>query len=70
MEQKLENSIDNILDAIAPQLFLFSIILGILLLLVGVVFMIIKSSSRHLKTAGIICIGIGIIAIVSGLIQI
>ncbi|MFD1416057.1 hypothetical protein [Oceanobacillus jeddahense] len=70
MEQKMESSIDNALDAIAPQLFLFSIIIGTILILIGIVFMVKKSSTRKLHTAGIICVGIGMIAIVSGLIQI
>ncbi|BAU27756.1 hypothetical protein DFP93_109116 [Aneurinibacillus soli] len=70
MEQKIERYIDNALDSIAPQLFGANIILGIILIFLGIIFIVKKSSKRNLKTVGLVCAGVGAVAIVSGLIQI
>lgn len=69
MEQKIERYIDNALDNIAPQLFSFSIILGIILMFLGITFIVKKSSARNLKTIGLVCVGAGVVAIVSGWVQ-
>ncbi|MBS4201679.1 hypothetical protein KHA93_18920 [Bacillus sp. FJAT-49732] len=69
MEQIIERYIDNALDNIAPQLYLFSIILGILLIFLGITFIVKKSSTRNLKTVGWMCVGVGAVAIVSSLVQ-
>ncbi|CAM3715497.1 hypothetical protein [Mesobacillus zeae] len=69
MEQKIERYIDNTLDNIAPQIYLFNTILGIVLILLGITFIIKRSSTKNLKTIGLVCVGVGAVAIVSGLVQ-
>ncbi|HWI46836.1 MAG TPA: hypothetical protein VNU45_01260 [Rummeliibacillus sp.] len=69
MEQKIENTIDNALENLAPLFYWASIIIGILLVLFGVLFYFIKPSKRKLRTVCLSCIGIGIFAILSGIMQ-
>lgn len=69
MEQKIERYIDSTLENIGPQMYLFSIILGIFLIFLGITFIAKRSSTRNLKTVGLVCIGIGALAIVSSLVQ-
>ncbi|MGD7061136.1 hypothetical protein ACQCU3_06480 [Bacillus altitudinis] len=69
MEQKIEKYIDNALDNIAPQFFLSSIIFSTILIFLGITFSVKKSSTRNLKTVGLVCVGVGAVAIVSGLVQ-
>ncbi|WP_066193375.1 MULTISPECIES: hypothetical protein [Gracilibacillus] len=69
MEEKIENNIDNALGVIAPQLTIFSMIIGMVLIVLGMIFCLKKSSKKHLKTTWILCIGIGILAIISNLMQ-
>ncbi|WCN39641.1 hypothetical protein [Aneurinibacillus uraniidurans] len=69
MEQKIERYIDNALDSVASQLFGANIILGIILIFLGIIFIVRNPSKRNLKTGGLVCIGVGAVAIVSGLIQ-
>ncbi|WP_397536486.1 hypothetical protein [Rummeliibacillus pycnus] len=70
MEQKIERYIDNTLDNMASQFFLGNIILGIILIFLGIIFIVKKSSKRNLKTVGLFCVGFGGVSIVSGLAQI
>lgn len=69
MEQKIERYIDNALDNVASQLLGANIMLGIILIFLGIIFIVKKSAKRNLKTVGWVCVGVGAVAIVSGLIQ-
>lgn len=71
MESRMENYIDSSLENIAPILYMFSIIGGILLLITGL-FLIAKNKNTQnntKKVAGVATFGIGFLAIVSGIIQ-
>ncbi|MFD0617099.1 hypothetical protein ACFQZR_06455 [Paenibacillus sp. GCM10027629] len=69
MEQKIEGFIDRTLDNFAPQLLWFSIIVGVIIILLGITFTVRRSSTKNLQTVGMVCIGFGVLAIVSGLVQ-
>lgn len=69
MEQKIESFIDNTLDYFAPILLWENIIFGIILIFFGLMFFLKKSSKRNLKTVGLVCVGVGAAAIVSGWVQ-
>lgn len=66
MEQRLDNFIDNLFSGMGSGLMVLNGILGIGLIITGIVLMKKKSSK---KTAGTVCIGIGVLAIISGVIQ-
>lgn len=66
MEQKIEKFIDGILDSLAPQLFTLSIIIGVILIILGIFFLASKKSKNNI---GAISIAVGIVAILSGAIQ-
>lgn len=73
MEKSIENAIDNGLESISSGLYIFSIGLGIVLIILGVIFLFIKKDSKGKKSmvnGGLICLFIGIAAIVSGFMQI
>ncbi|WHY67097.1 hypothetical protein [Neobacillus sp. SuZ13] len=69
MEQKIENQIDHALENLAPLFYLSSIIIGILLVLLGISLYFLKSSKKKLRTVCLICIGMGIFTILSGMVQ-
>jgi uncharacterized membrane protein HdeD (DUF308 family) len=69
MEQKIENGIDYALENIAQLFYRSSIIIGILLILLGFLLYFLKSSKKKLRTVCLIYIGIGIFAILSGIMQ-
>jgi len=69
MEQKIEGFIDRTLDNFAPQLLWSSIIVGVIIILLGITFTVRRSSTKNLQTVGMVCIGVGVLAIVSGLVQ-
>ncbi len=73
MEQTIEGTIDNGLESISAQLYIFSIGLGIVLLILGA-FLVIKNKGSKKKKSitniGLICLVLGIVAIISGLMQI
>lgn len=70
MEQQIENYIDNILGSYGPHLLSGNIISGIIVALVGIIFMVKKSPKKNLKTIGLICVGVGVASIISGWMQI
>lgn len=55
MEQKIERTIDNALENIAAQIY----ILGIILIVLGMAFIMKKSSKKNVKTVGLSCVAIG-----------
>lgn len=72
MEQKIENAIDNGLEGIASQLYIFSVGFGIVLIIIGIILFLTGKRSKDKRgksNAGLICAIIGIIGIVSGLVQ-
>lgn len=73
MEKSIENAIDNGLESISSQLYIFSIGLGVILIILGIILFFISRDSKRKKrvvNCGIICFIIGIAAIISGVIQI
>lgn len=72
MEQRIENFIDNILESISSQLYIFSVGFGIVIITLGIILFFSRKSSKEKMSktkASLVCIVIGIVAIVSGLIQ-
>ncbi|WP_226003197.1 hypothetical protein [Paenibacillus sp. BJ-4] len=73
MEQRIEKSINYVLESASSQLYIFSIGLGIVLVILGI-FLFLSGKRTKGKTGkintGLICAVIGIVAIVSGTIQI
>lgn len=72
MEKIIENAIDNGLESISSQLHIFSLGLGIVLIILGIILFFTNKGSkgkRSLCNCGIICFIIGIAAIASGLVQ-
>lgn len=73
MEQKIETAIDSGLARIAPGLYVFSIGLGIALILLGTVLLWKNKGAqraKHRATKGLICLAVGSVAIISGALQI
>lgn len=73
MEKSIESIIDNGLESISSGLYIFSIGLGIVLVTLGtIIFLNNKGLKYNEKTANKVktCFVIGIIAIISGTIQI
>lgn len=62
MEQQIESCIDNFFDKIAPQLQMFNIALGLVLLIIGV-FLLVKTSKKGSQTMGFVCAGIGVLSV-------
>lgn len=72
MEDIIENAIDNGLESISSGLYFFSIGLGFLLIILGVILFFSNKGTKEKKgiaNGGLICIAIGVIAIVSGIMQ-
>ncbi|MBB4825577.1 uncharacterized membrane protein HdeD (DUF308 family) [Sporosarcina luteola] len=72
MERKFETSIDGILERISSQLYMFSIILGIVLVILGIALILVAKRSKGKNgkaNMGLISIIVGIVAIISGSIQ-
>lgn len=72
MEQKIEAAIDKGLESISYGLYISSIGFGIVLILLGI-FLVLKNKGSQKKTGmaniGLICLVLGVVAIISGLIQ-
>ncbi len=72
MEQRIEKSIDQVLESASSQLYMFSVGLGIVLVILGI-FLFLAGKRTKGKTgktnAGLISVVIGIVAIVSGTVQ-
>lgn len=72
MEKTLENAIDNGLESISSGLYIFSIGVGIVLVVLGAIFFLINKGTngkKKIANGGLICIVIGVVAIVSGVLQ-
>lgn len=72
MEKSIEHAIDQGLLSISSELYLFSILFGVVLLLSGGILLITNKGSHRKKrfaNGGLLCFVIGIIAIVSGFLQ-
>lgn len=72
MEKIIENTLDNGLENISSQLHIFSIGIGIVLIILGIILFFTNrgvKGKRSLLNCGLICVVIGIIAIISGLVQ-
>lgn len=72
MEKTIENAIDNSLESISSGLYLFSIGLGFVLIILGMILFFTNKGAKRKKgfaNGGLICIVIGVIAIVSGIMQ-
>lgn len=69
MEKKIENAIDNMLESIGPQLHMFSIGLGVALIIVGLIVFLNKGLSSKINNIGLIVGLIGIVSVISGYLQ-
>jgi len=72
MERRIETAIDNALESVSLQLNIFSVGLGIVLIILGIVLFLggkRKKGKRDKTNVGLICAVIGIAAIVSGIVQ-
>lgn len=72
MEQNVEQQINHVLESIDTQLYTLSVAAGILLFFIGL-FLIIRKSEKQkprIKITGSICLGIGILSVLSGFFQI
>lgn len=69
MEERIENYIDSGLENIAPQLYIFSIAAGILLVLIGFIMAMNNRATSTTKKIGVTSICIGILAFFSGTMQ-
>lgn len=72
MEQFIEGTIDKGLESIASSLYIFSFVFGIALVLLGILLLFNRKDPKKKKTSltwGMVCLVIGVIAIISGLVQ-
>lgn len=70
METIIENAIDNKLQSLSSELYLFSVGVGIVLLIAGIILLITnKKKKRGRVYGGLICLLLGLMAIISGFIQ-
>ncbi|MEH7355833.1 hypothetical protein V7150_20090 [Neobacillus drentensis] len=72
MEQRIERAIDNALESVSLQLNIFSVGLGIVLVILGILLFLTgkrKKGKRDKTNVGLICAVLGIAAIVSGIVQ-
>lgn len=72
MEQIIEGTIDRGLESIASGLYIFSIVFGIALILLGVLPLFKNKDPKKKKSItnmGLLCLVIGVVAIISGLVQ-
>ena len=72
MEKTIETAIDNGLESISSQLYIFSVGAGIVLVLLGIILLFTNKGSKGKKgmvNGGLICLVIGIVAIISGFVQ-
>lgn len=72
----MEKNVDNIIDSLfSNNLMMINGILGAILIILGIILMATnkkteyKEKSKRKSTGGIICIGVGILIIASGLVQ-
>ena len=65
MEKAIETAIDNGLESISSELYMFSVGIGIVLIMLAIVLFLVN----RITIAGLICLVIGIAAVVSGFIQ-
>lgn len=72
MEQIVEGTIDKGLESIASGLYMFSIVFGVVLVLLGIVLLFKNKYPKKIKgitNMGLVCLVIGVVAIISGLVQ-
>lgn len=72
MEQKIERAIDKGLESISSGLYLFSVGLGFVLIILGAFLLLINRSPQKKKglvNIGLVCLVLGIVAVISGIIQ-
>lgn len=70
MEERIENYIDSQLENFASALYLISIVVGIVLIFTGVTLLLRRNKSNERKrTIGFLSIGIGFLALFSGILQ-
>lgn len=71
MEEKIDKLVDMVLNSLSSRLYFGSIILGIALIILGIIFLLeAKMRKNKVKSnIGLACIGIGILGIISGFVQ-
>ncbi len=72
MEQGIESGIDHALENISTQLYILSVVAGVILFIIGLYLILRNSEKKKQKTKmiGLISLGIGILAFFSGIFQI
>jgi hypothetical protein len=72
MEQKIKSFINNSFNSISPQLHIANIALAVILIIIGInlLFKRPKTKKTKTKTIGFICLGIGVLSVLSQIIQI
>lgn len=72
MEQKIEGAIDKGLESISSGLYIFSVGIGIVLIILGA-FLLLKNRGSQKKKGianmGLVCLVLGVVAIISGIVQ-
>jgi ABC-type Fe3+-siderophore transport system permease subunit len=68
MNKYLDNFFNSIFGGMGIGLVIFNGILGLSLIVIGILLNK-KSSSKNKKTVGIVCVGIGILAVINAIIQ-
>lgn len=72
MEHTIENAIDSGLESISAQLHMFGAGFGIVLMLFGIILLFIHkgpSGKKRFFLCGVICLILGMLATVSGFLQ-
>ncbi len=70
MEERLEKTVDKALESVfgvvAPQV---NVVLGLIVAGIGFVLISSAKGSKTKHTVGLVCIGIGILGVLSGIVQ-
>lgn len=69
MERTIEHFVDNVLEGMSTQLYIFSIGAGIVFLMVGIIVLLLKNKQKEASTAGMICFAGGVLGIISGVLH-
>lgn len=69
MEQKIDVGIDNFFSGSESIIYTLNMVLAALLILVGIGLILKKSAHKKTKIQGYVCIVIGILTIISRIIQ-
>ena len=69
MEQKIEGAIDSGLESLSSGLYVFSVGFGIVLIILGAILLFKSKDRGSNKNIGLISLVLGVVAVISGLVQ-